>query len=87
MAGNEISVGNFVTFLLISTRMTFPLFIFGVLLNQLQRGEAAARRVFAITDLEPSIFDNDNSSELNEGINSIEFKNVFLPIQRQKHQS
>ncbi|MAS62445.1 MAG: ABC transporter permease [Euryarchaeota archaeon] len=78
VAGDEISVGNFVTFLLISTRMTFPLFIFGVLLNQLQRGEAAARRVFAITDLEASIYDNPNSQELNKGINSIEFKNVFF---------
>jgi len=74
----EISVGNFVTFLLISTRMTFPLFIFGVLLNQLQRGEAAARRVFAITDLEPSIVDNSDAKELTEGINSIEFKNVHF---------
>ena len=78
VAGNEITVGNFVTFLLISTRMTFPLFIFGVLLNQLQRGEAAARRVFAITDLEASIFDNPDSKELDEGINSIEFSNVFF---------
>ncbi len=74
----EISVGNFVTFLLISTRMTFPLFIFGVLLNQLQRGEAAARRVFAISDLEPTIVDNSNSKELIGPINSIEFKNVFF---------
>ena len=33
----EISVGQFVTFLLISTRMTMPLFILGLLMNQLQR--------------------------------------------------
>lgn len=78
VANGEISVGNFVTFLLISTRMTFPLFIFGMLLNQLQRGEAAARRVFAITDLEPSIVDNPNSIELDEGISTIEFKNVHF---------
>ena len=78
VAGNEISVGNFVTFLLISTRMTFPLFIFGVLLNQLQRGEAAARRVFAITDLEPSIVDKPDSNELEGSITSIEFKDVHF---------
>ena len=39
----EITTGQLVTFLLISTRMTMPLFIFGILINQLQRGEAAAR--------------------------------------------
>jgi ATP-binding cassette subfamily B protein len=78
VAGDEISVGNFVTFLLISTRMTFPLFIFGMLLNQLQKGEAAARRVFAITDLEPSIIDNQDAKELEGNINSIEFKNVHF---------
>ena len=43
----EITTGQLVTFLLISTRMTMPMFIFGILVNQLQRGEAAARRVFA----------------------------------------
>ena len=37
----EITTGELVTFLLISTRMTMPLFIFGILVNQLQRGEAA----------------------------------------------
>jgi ATP-binding cassette subfamily B protein len=78
VACDEISVGNFVTFLLISTRMTFPLFIFGVLLNQLQRGEAAARRVFAIADLEPTIFDDPDSKELNDSIKSIEFNNVHF---------
>ena len=78
VAGNEISVGNFVTFLLISTRMSFPLFIFGVLLNQLQKGEAAARRVFAITDLEPSIIDNPGAKELEDSIDSVEFRNVHF---------
>ena len=57
MTSGEISVGQFVTFLLISTRMTMPLWILGMLLNQLQKGEAASRRVFAVIDLEPSIFD------------------------------
>ena len=61
--------------------MTFPLFIFGMLLNQLQKGEAAARRVFAITDLEPSIIDNPDAKELEGNINSIEFKNVYFSYQ------
>jgi ATP-binding cassette subfamily B protein len=72
----EISVGQFVTFLLISTRMTMPLFILGLLMNQLQRGEAAARRVFALIDLEPSITDSEDAKNLDEPITSISFDGV-----------
>ena len=72
----EISVGQFVTFLLISTRMTMPLFILGLLMNQLQRGEAAARRVFALIDLEPSITDSEEAKNLDEPITSISFDGV-----------
>ena len=53
-----------------------PLFIMGMLINQLQRGEAASRRVFAIIDLEPSIIDNDDAIELDERIQSVEFVDV-----------
>lgn len=72
----EISTGELVTFLLISTRMTMPLFIFGILVNQLQRGEAAARRVFAAVDLVPTITDEPGAKPLEGGIQSIEFKDV-----------
>tara|TARA_B100000925_G_scaffold291632_1_gene280468 strand:+ start:985 stop:2838 length:1854 start_codon:yes stop_codon:yes gene_type:complete len=72
----EISVGQFVTFLLISTRMTMPLFILGLLMNQLQRGEAAARRVFALIDLEPGITDSEDAKDLDEPITSISFDGV-----------
>ena len=74
----EISTGQLVTFLLISTRMTMPLFIFGILINQLQRGEAAARRVFAVVDLEPEIFDNEDAIELDEEIKTVEFDDVYF---------
>ena len=74
----EITTGQLVTFLLISTRMTMPMFIFGILVNQLQRGEAAARRVFAAIDLEPTIVDSDEATELLGPIESIEFKDVHF---------
>lgn len=74
----EITTGQLVTFLLISTRMTMPMFIFGILINQLQRGEAAARRVFAVVDLEPKITDNEASVELTDEITSVEFKDVYF---------
>ena len=76
MQSGQITVGQFVTFLLISTRMTMPMFILGMLLNQLQKGEAASKRVFAIIDLEPSIFDRDGAKWLDEPIRSISFDNV-----------
>ena len=76
MESGEITVGQFVTFLLISTRMTMPMFILGMLLNQLQRGEAASKRVFAIIDLEPSIFDHEGATPLDGPISSITFEGV-----------
>lgn len=76
IAAEEITIGQFVTFLLISTRMTMPLFIMGMLINQLQRGEAASRRVFALIDLEPSIVDHDGAIELVNRIESLEFVGV-----------
>jgi len=75
---DEITTGQLVTFLLISTRMTMPMFIFGILVNQLQRGEAAARRVFAAVDLEPTIVDEPGAVPLEGGIQTIEFNDVFF---------
>ena len=53
-----------------------PMFILGMLLNQLQRGEAASKRVFALIDLEPSIFDKEDAIPLNDPITSITFDDV-----------
>ena len=47
-----------------------------MLLNLLQKGEAASKRVFAIVDLEPSIFDRDGAKWLDEPIRSISFESV-----------
>ena len=76
IGSGEITVGQFVTFLLISTRMTMPMFIMGMLLNQLQRGEAAARRVFALVDLEPTIYDAEDAIVLDEPITTVSFDGV-----------
>jgi len=85
MASGEISVGQFVTFLLISTRMTMPMFILGMLLNQLQKGEAASKRVFAIIDLEPSIYDIEGAENLDSPITSIKFENVSFSYPSSKN--
>jgi ATP-binding cassette subfamily B protein len=76
LQSGDITIGQFVTFLLISTRMTMPMFILGMLLNQLQKGEAASKRVFAIIDLEPSIFDRQDASPLDGPISSLSFQDV-----------
>ena len=78
MKEGEISTGALVTFLLMMTRLSMPLFIFGMLVNQLQRGEAAARRVFDMVDLEPSIVDKEGATALDSPIDSIEFRNVHF---------
>ena len=78
MKEGDISTGAFVTFLLIMTRLSMPLFIFGMLVNQLQRGEAAARRVFAMVDLEPSIVDKSDATALEDPIERIEFNDVHF---------
>ena len=78
MKVGDISTGAFVTFLLIMTRLSMPLFIFGMLVNQLQRGEAAARRVFAMVDLEPSIVDKADATDLEGPIENIEFNDVHF---------
>ncbi len=72
----DITTGQLVTFLLISTRMTMPMFIFGMLVNQLQKGEASARRVFALVDLVPTIADKEDAKVLDGPITSVEFDNV-----------
>ena len=54
------------------------MFIFGMLVNQLQKGEASARRVFALVDLEPTITDKPDSIELDGPITSVEFEGVHF---------
>jgi ATP-binding cassette subfamily B protein len=78
MRDGDITTGGFVTFLLIMTRMTMPMFIFGMLVNQLQRGEAAARRVFDMVDLEPTIVDRPDSAVLEGPIHSVQFDDVHF---------
>ena len=73
-----ITPGQFVTFLLMSTRMSMPLFILGMLVNQIQKSEASARRVFAMIDLEPSIIDREGAESLEEPANAITFDDVHF---------
>nr|MBC8437977.1 ABC transporter ATP-binding protein [Euryarchaeota archaeon] len=73
-----ITPGQFVTFLLMSTRMSMPLFILGMLVNQIQKSEASARRVFAMIDLKPTIVDKRDAKSLADAANSVKFENVHF---------
>ena len=54
-----------------------PMFILGMLLNQLQKGEAASRRVFAIMIFEPS--DSEDAKDLiNNHYSVIRFRNFCI---------
>ena len=75
MASEEITVGQFVTFLLISPDDNADVYPRDAT-NQLQKGEAASKRVFAIIDLEPSIFDKEGAVPLESPITSIRFETV-----------
>lgn len=74
----EISPGQYVTFLLMSTRMSMPLFILGMLVNQIQKSEASARRVFAMVDLEATIIDKEGAEDLVGKAEEITFEDVHF---------
>ena len=74
----EISPGQYVTFLLMSTRMSMPLFILGMLVNQIQKSEASARRVFAMVDLEATIIDKEGAEDLVGKAEDITFEDVHF---------
>ena len=74
----DITPGQFVTFLLMSTRMSMPLFILGMLVNQIQKSEASARRIFAMIDLEATIVDKESATALEGRAEQISFDNVYF---------
>ena len=74
----EISPGQYVTFLLMSTRMSMPLFILGMLVNQIQKSAASARRVFAMVDLEATIIDKEGAEDLVGKAEDITFEDVHF---------
>jgi ATP-binding cassette, subfamily B, bacterial len=79
LVGNgDITPGQYVTFLLMSTRMSMPLFILGMLVNQIQKSEASARRVFAMIDLQPTIIDKEGAEDLSGKAESISFEDVHF---------
>lgn len=76
LAGHGPSVGDYTSFILLAMRLVLPLFVFGMLINQIQRSEAAAQRILELLDTEPAIRDRPGAQALAERPARIEFKDV-----------
>lgn len=77
-AGLGPSTGDFVTFILFATRLVMPLFILGMLMNQIQRSEASAQRVMDLLGTEPRIRDRPDAIDLPAAPERIAFENVHF---------
>jgi len=70
------SLGNFTTFVLFAVRLVFPLYIFGMLINQIQRSEASARRISRLLTTAPVVCDHPRAEELVGAPVMISLRNV-----------
>lgn len=74
--GHGPSVGDYATFILLAMRLILPLFVFGMLINQIQRAEAAATRILELLDREPAIRDRPGAQPLAAAPALLEFDQV-----------
>jgi ATP-binding cassette subfamily B protein len=77
-AGMGPSLGDYVVFILFSMRLIMPLFILGMLLNQIQRSEAAAKRVMDLLGTEPTIQDRTDARPVPTPPRALEFRDVHF---------
>lgn len=70
------TAGDYTTFVLFAARLVLPLFVFGMLINQIQRAEAAAARIAEMLAIRPRVVDQDRASALAARPRRIAFENV-----------
>ncbi|GAB6038095.1 ABC transporter ATP-binding protein [Fundidesulfovibrio butyratiphilus] len=70
------TLGDYATFVLLAMRLVLPLFVMGMLINQVQRSEAAAGRITALLDLAPRIDDKPDAMSLEERPERVDFDDV-----------
>jgi ATP-binding cassette subfamily B protein len=70
------SVGDFTTFVLMAMRLILPLFVFGMLINQIQQSEASALRINEIFDTTPTVRDEARATPLEGGLLRVEARDV-----------
>lgn len=73
---NGPSLGDFTTFMLFAIRLVFPLFILGMLINQIQRSEASAQRIHQLLSTPPIISDHAQVKALVGRPSSLRLQNV-----------
>ncbi len=78
LGGYGPSLGDYVVFVLFATRLIMPLFILGMLFNQIQRSEASAKRVMDLLATEPRIRDASDARPLDAPPSAIAFKDVHF---------
>lgn len=76
--GRGPSLGDYVTFILFAMRLIMPLFILGMLLNQVQRSEAAAKRIMDLLDVQPAIQDRPGAAPLSHAPKAVAFTDVHF---------
>ena len=72
------SIGDYTSFVLYAMRLIMPLFVFGMLINQVQRSEASAQRITDLLETEPIMRDKPGAVRLQKLPTSIEFKDVHF---------
>lgn len=77
-AGHGPSLGDYVVFILFAMRLIMPLFILGMLLNQIQRSEASAKRVMDLLETQPTIQDRPAAQPKPEDPALLEFRDVHF---------
>jgi ATP-binding cassette subfamily B protein len=75
-AGHGPTVGDYTTFVLFAARLVLPLFVFGMLINQIQRAEAAASRVSELFAVSPRVSDAPDAVALPGRPRRIDFLDV-----------
>ena len=75
-AGHGPTVGDYTTFVLFAARLVLPLFVFGMLINQIQRAEAAAGRIAELFAVTPRVADRPGAVALDHRPREIAFADV-----------
>ncbi len=70
------SIGDYTSFILFAMRLVMPLFVFGILINQIQRCEASAHRIINLLEIKPRIVDEPGAEPLSAAPSAISFNDV-----------
>lgn len=73
---DELSLGQFVSFISYLGLLTWPMMALGWVINILQRGTASMKRINQILDTDPEIFDGESVLDIRSYRPSIQLKNL-----------